>query len=193
MLAASSGDKTIDQKYLESVEMGCWRRMEKIGWTDRVRNEEVLRRVKDERKILHTVKRGKANRIGHIWRRNCLLKQGTEGEVEGRVEGTGRRGRRSKQLLDDLKETREYWTLKEEALDRTLWRTGFGRGTTVLYAVFWRHNSAVCCVFRRHNSTVCCVFVRYKSAVCCVFVRHKSAVCCVFMRHKSAVCCVFRR
>jgi hypothetical protein len=36
---------------------------------------------------------------------------------------TGRRGRRRKLLLDDLKETREYWKLKEEALDRTLWRT----------------------------------------------------------------------
>jgi len=40
----------------------------------------------------------------------------------------GRREIRSKRLLDDLKETRGYWTLKEEAPDRTLWRTGFGRG-----------------------------------------------------------------
>jgi hypothetical protein len=41
---------------------------------------------------------------------------------------TGRRGRRRKQLLDDLKEKRIHWKLKEEALDRTLWRTRFGRG-----------------------------------------------------------------
>jgi hypothetical protein len=41
------------------------------------------------------------------------------------AEGTGRRERRCKQLLDD-QETRMYWQLKEEALDRTLWRT-FGR------------------------------------------------------------------
>jgi hypothetical protein len=40
---------------------------------------------------------------------------------------TGRRGGRRKQLLDDLKENRRYWKLKEEALDRTLWRTRFGR------------------------------------------------------------------
>ena len=40
----------------------------------------------------------------------------------------GRRGRSRKQLLDDLKETGGYWVLKEEALDRTVWRTGFGRG-----------------------------------------------------------------
>jgi hypothetical protein len=41
---------------------------------------------------------------------------------------TGRRGRRHKQLLDDLKEKKIYWKLKEEALDRTVWRTRFGRG-----------------------------------------------------------------
>jgi hypothetical protein len=40
----------------------------------------------------------------------------------------GRHGRRSKQLLDDLKKKRRYWELKEEAPDRTLWRTAFGRG-----------------------------------------------------------------
>jgi hypothetical protein len=54
----------IDQKYLESFEMWCWRRMEKISWTDRVRNE-VLYRVKEERNILHTIKRRKVNWIGH--------------------------------------------------------------------------------------------------------------------------------
>jgi hypothetical protein len=41
---------------------------------------------------------------------------------------TGRRGRRRKQLLDDLTEKRRYWKLKEKALDRTLWSTRFGRG-----------------------------------------------------------------
>jgi hypothetical protein len=107
----------VDQKYLESFEMWCWRRMEKIRWIDRVRNEEVLHRVKEERNILHTIKRRKANWLGHILRRNCLLKHVIEEKLEGR---TGRRGRRRKQLLDDLKEKRGYWKLKEEALDRTL-------------------------------------------------------------------------
>jgi hypothetical protein len=41
---------------------------------------------------------------------------------------TGRQGRRRKQLPDDMKGTRGYWKLKEEALDRTVWRTGFGKG-----------------------------------------------------------------
>jgi hypothetical protein len=102
--------------------------MEKISWTDRVRNEEVLHRVKEERNIVHTIKRRKANWIGHILRRNCLLKHVIEGKLEGRIETTGRRGRRRKQLLDDLTEKRRYCKLKEEALDHTLWRTRFGRG-----------------------------------------------------------------
>jgi hypothetical protein len=68
-----------------------------------------------------------ANWIGHILRRNCLLKHVIERKLEGRTEMTGRRWRRRKQLLDDLKEKGRYWKLKEEALDRTLWRTRFGR------------------------------------------------------------------
>jgi ppGpp synthetase/RelA/SpoT-type nucleotidyltranferase len=59
--------------------------MEKISWTDRVRNEEVLHRVKEERTILHKIKRRKANWIGHILRRNCLLKHVIEGKLEGRM------------------------------------------------------------------------------------------------------------
>jgi hypothetical protein len=93
-----------------------------------VRNEEVLHRVKEEKNILHTIKRRKANWIGRILRRNCLLKHVMLGKIEGRIEVTGRRERRRKQLLDDVKEKRRYWKLKEEALDRTLWRTRFGRG-----------------------------------------------------------------
>jgi hypothetical protein len=64
--------------------------MEKISLALRVRNEEVLRRVKEERNILHAVKRRKTNWIGHILRRNCLLKHVIEGKIEGRIEVTGR-------------------------------------------------------------------------------------------------------
>jgi hypothetical protein len=110
--------RKVDKKYLESFEMWCSKRMEKISWTDRVRNEEVLHRVKEERNILHTIKRRKANWIGHMLHRNCLLKH-VEGKLKGRIEKTERRGRRRKQLLDDLKEKRRYWKLKEEALDRS--------------------------------------------------------------------------
>jgi hypothetical protein len=74
--------RKFDQKYLESFEIWCWRRMEKVSWTDRVRNEEVLHRVKEERIILHAIKRRKANWIGHILRSNCLLKYVIEGKLE---------------------------------------------------------------------------------------------------------------
>jgi hypothetical protein len=100
-----------------------------ISWTDRVRNKEVLHRVKEERNILHAMKGRKEGRKegppGLILRRNCLLKHVIEGKIEGSIKMTRRRRR---QLLDDLKEKRGYWKLKEEALDRTVWRTRFGRG-----------------------------------------------------------------
>ena len=59
---------------------------------------------------------------------NCLLKPIIEGNIEGGIEVTGRQGRKCKQLLDDFKEMRRYWKLKEKVPDRTLWRTRFGRG-----------------------------------------------------------------
>jgi len=100
--------------------------MEKITWTDHVRNE-VLLRVNGQRNILHEIIKRKANWIGHILRRNCFLKQIIEGKIEGEVEVTRRRGRRRKKLLDDLKDRTGYSHLKEEALDRTMWRNRFGR------------------------------------------------------------------
>jgi len=57
----------------------------------------------------------------------CLQKQVIEGMIREEIEVSARRGRRCKQLLDSLKETRGYWILKEEALDRTVWGTRFGR------------------------------------------------------------------
>ena len=75
--------RAVDQKQVESFEMWCWRRMEKISWTDHVRNEDVLRRVKEERNILHEIRKRKANWIGHILRRNCLKQQIIEGKIEG--------------------------------------------------------------------------------------------------------------
>ena len=114
----------VDQKHLESFEMLCWRRMEKISWTDRVRNEDVLFRVKEQRNILHEIRKLKAEWIGHILHRNYLLQR----VIEGKIEVTGRRGRRRRKLLNDLKKRRGYSHSKEEALDRTMWRARFGRG-----------------------------------------------------------------
>jgi hypothetical protein len=93
-----------------------------------MRNDEVLLRVKEQRNILLEICKRKANWIGHILRRNCLLQQVIEGKIKRGIEVTGRRGRRGRKLLDDLKERRGYSHLKEEALDRTMWRARFGRG-----------------------------------------------------------------
>jgi hypothetical protein len=118
--------RAVDQKHVESFEMWCWRRMEKISCTDHVRNEEVL--LSEQRNILHEIRKRKADGIGHILRRNCLLKQVIEGKIKGRIEVTRRRGRRRKKLLDDLEDRRGYSHLKEKALDRIKWRNRFGRG-----------------------------------------------------------------
>jgi hypothetical protein len=83
-----------------------------------VRNEDVLFRV--NRNIIHEISKGKANWIGHSLRRNCLLQQVIEGKIKGRTEVTGRGGRRRRKRLDDLKEKRGYFHLKEESLDRTM-------------------------------------------------------------------------
>ena len=76
--------RRVYQEHVDGFEMWCWRRMKKISWTDHVRNKEVLhsqggdeypthkKEGKKERK-----KERKANRICHIFRRNCLLKHVT--------------------------------------------------------------------------------------------------------------------
>jgi hypothetical protein len=115
--------RAVDPKHLESFEMWCWKRMEKISLTDHVSNEEALLRVKEQRNILHEISKRVANCIGHILRRNCLLRQVIEGKIKEGTEVTGRRGRRHRKLLDERKERR-----KEEALDRTMWTARFGRG-----------------------------------------------------------------
>jgi hypothetical protein len=86
-----------------------------------VTNEEVLLRVNEQRNILHEIPQRKANWIGHTLRRDCLLKQVIEvirGKIKGEMEVIRRR---RKKLLDGAH-------LKEEALDRTVWRNRFGRG-----------------------------------------------------------------
>jgi hypothetical protein len=88
----------------------------------------VLFRVNEQKKILHEIRKRKANWIGHILHRNCLLKQVIEGKIKGEMEVTRGRERRCKKLLDDLKETRGYCHLKEETLDHTMWRNCFGGG-----------------------------------------------------------------
>jgi hypothetical protein len=94
----------------------------------RVIYSNILLKVKEQRNILHEICKRKANWIGHILGRNCLLQRVIEGNIQGEIEVTGRQGRRRRKLLNDLKERRGFSHLKEEALDRTMWRARFGRG-----------------------------------------------------------------
>jgi hypothetical protein len=71
--------------------------MAKISWTDHVRKEEVLLRVNEQRNILHEIRERKANCIGHILRRNCLLKQVIEGKIK------------EERQEDKEEDVRNYW------------------------------------------------------------------------------------
>ena len=87
------------------------------------RNLEVLHRVKEEKNILHTIKKKEDQLIDHALHRNCLIKHNIEGKMQGGIQTMGRKWRIRKQLLDDLKEMRGYRKLKVEALYRTsLWK-----------------------------------------------------------------------
>jgi len=79
--------------------------LERISWADLARSEEVLHKGKEDKNALHAKNKREDNWIGHILCRNCLLKHIIERKIEGKIEMTGRVGRRRKQLLDDLKET----------------------------------------------------------------------------------------
>jgi hypothetical protein len=91
--AEISAYREADQKYLESFEMWCWERMEKISRTERARNEEVLHRVEEDRNIQHTIKRRADNRIGCILRRNGLLKHVIQGQIKDGSDGRRREKR----------------------------------------------------------------------------------------------------
>jgi len=94
--------RKVDGKYLGHFEMWCWRRTEKVSRVDDVKNELLLHIIEKEGNNLHTKKCRKANWIGNILRRNCLLKHISEGKIDGRIEVMERRERRCKQQLDDL-------------------------------------------------------------------------------------------
>ena len=87
-----------------------------------MRNEEVLIRVKEQRNILHEIRKRKVNWIGHVLRRNCLLQRVIEGKVKWGIEVTGRRGRRRRKLLDDLRKGKDTLILR-----RKLWIILYGK------------------------------------------------------------------
>ena len=132
--------------------MWCWRRME-ISWTDHVRNEEVLLRVNEQRNTLHEIRKRKANWIGHILQRNCLLKQVIEGKIKGEIEVTRRRGRRRKKLLNDLRTGEDTLIWRRKLLDHTMWRNRFGRGVGPVVRHYWM-NQCGCNMWTMPNAHI---------------------------------------
>ena len=140
----------VDQKYLKSFKMWFCRRMEKIIWTYSVRNE-VLHTVKGIKIILHIIKRRMANWIGHVLRRNCLLKHIIKGNVKGAKE-VKRKQERSKQILDDLQAKRGYWILKRGSnrsrpVENSMWnrlrkyrKTDYRINEWIFLTEKWRNN-----------------------------------------------------
>jgi hypothetical protein len=116
--------REVNQNYFERSKIWCWRRMEKINWTGRVKNKEVLHIDREERNILLLTKIRKCKWNGHFVLKCCLLKHVIEGKIEEKMR---RRVIRSKQLLYELKGTRRYWKFKVETVDNSLWRYHFGR------------------------------------------------------------------
>ena len=70
--------RKLERKYLESFEMWCWRRMEKIKWPEKVTNEDIFERI-GEKTVLNNILHRIANWFGHILKRNCLLHDAIEG------------------------------------------------------------------------------------------------------------------
>ena len=82
--------RKLERKYLENLETLCWRRMEKIKWSEKVTNEQVLERIEEKRTLLNAILHRKGNLIGHIPRRNCLLHDVIAGQMT-EINGLGRR------------------------------------------------------------------------------------------------------
>jgi len=106
-----------DKKKLEAFEMWIWRRMQKVSWKDMITNQDILERIKEKRSLLNTIIRRKKNWIGHILRRESLVKT----VMEGRYVGEQGRGKPRKGLLTELN-IGSYAKLKEMAANRTEWR-----------------------------------------------------------------------
>ena len=107
-----------DVRRIEAFEMWIWRRMERISWTEKRTNEEVLNLVGEKRAMVETIVRRKKSWMGHIMRGEGLLRE----VIEGRMEGKRGPGRPRKRMLDDLLERDTYAVMKRRAADRSGWR-----------------------------------------------------------------------
>ena len=107
-----------EQKHLEVFEMWVWRKMERVKWTDKIKNAVVLERVREGRMILELIRKRKRNWLGHWLIKNCLLKDALEGMVNGKKV----RSRRTYQIIDNIMINGLYEDTKRKAEKRVEWR-----------------------------------------------------------------------
>ena len=107
-----------DSDRIEALEMWTWRRMEKISWTDKVTNEDVLKKVNESMNMLNVIRQRKRKWIGPVLRHDEFLQE----IFEGRMKGRSTKGSKRIQLLDDLADGKDYASLKREAEDRSMWK-----------------------------------------------------------------------
>ena len=106
-----------DMKRINALETWIWRRVERVSWTEKKSNEEILERVQEKRCLLERVIHSKKRWIGHIVRGEGLLKE----VIEGRMEGKRPRGRKRIGMLQEIKEG-TYGEMKRSAENKTEWR-----------------------------------------------------------------------
>jgi hypothetical protein len=97
------------------------------SWNYLVKNEDVLHGVKEENNVMYNIKRKKPNLIYKF-----CVETASKYVIEGKIEGTGKRGRRRKKRLDDLKDRKKYQYFKEEVLNPTSWIIRFGAAMDLL-------------------------------------------------------------
>ena len=85
---------------LEALEVWLWRGLEKITWRDKIHNDEVFARVKEERCLIRTIRQRQKNWIGHVLIGDGLLRD----VMEGRVKGKKRLGKPRKGIISVLKD-----------------------------------------------------------------------------------------
>ena len=85
---------------LKALEVWLWRGLEKISWRDKIHNDEVFAWVKEERCLIRTIRQRHKNWIGHVLRREGLLRD----VMKGRVKETKRPGQPRKGMISYLKE-----------------------------------------------------------------------------------------
>ena len=98
--------------------MWIWKKIERVKWTDKIKNAVVLERVGEGRMMLVLIRKRKRNWLGHSLRRNCLLKDAVEGMVNEKKVRT----RRRYQMLDNIMVNGMYEDTKRKAEKRVEWR-----------------------------------------------------------------------